>query len=315
MLSPKIIFLVSDWVYNSPIFGKGVRLAGFYPVSAGIDNGIEHLREKVAQGFSLMVFPEGTRSENNVIKRFHKGAFYLAEQLSLDIIPIVIHGYSEVLPKGDFIINGGQTTLNILNRIKPDDPDFGADYATKAKKISGLFKKEYQQLRDTNEGPLFFNKTVLNGYAYREAQIVRQVRKDITVNATLYFEISKIISDRASIVHIADDYGQSDALLALRAPNRKISTYITDDEQASVARNNHFALKYNIKFIDVIEAANLSADVLLVTAPADILFLKQLMDRFQTIIFANVSPPEHNGKWTQETFHNGQLTLLKTLPI
>jgi 1-acyl-sn-glycerol-3-phosphate acyltransferase len=40
MLSPKIIFLVSDWVYNSPVFGKGVRLAGFYPVSNGVDNGV-----------------------------------------------------------------------------------------------------------------------------------------------------------------------------------------------------------------------------------------------------------------------------------
>jgi 1-acyl-sn-glycerol-3-phosphate acyltransferase len=88
-LSPKIIFLVSDWVYNSPIFGLGVRLAGFYPVSNGIDNGVDHLREKVDQGFSLMVFPEGTRSACNAIQRFHKGAFFLAEELQLDIIPLL----------------------------------------------------------------------------------------------------------------------------------------------------------------------------------------------------------------------------------
>jgi 1-acyl-sn-glycerol-3-phosphate acyltransferase len=104
MLSPKIIFLVSDWVYNSPVIGKGVRLAGFYPVSSGIGNGVEHLREKVRQGFSLMVFPEGTRSVDNAIKRFHKGAFYLAEEFQLDIVPILIHGYSEAAPKGDFIL-------------------------------------------------------------------------------------------------------------------------------------------------------------------------------------------------------------------
>ncbi len=96
MLSPKIIFLVSDWVYNSPIFGGVVRKAGFYPVSEGLEGGVEHLRKKVNEGYSLMIFPEGTRSENNVVKRFHKGAFFLAEEFNLDIIPIVIHGASEV---------------------------------------------------------------------------------------------------------------------------------------------------------------------------------------------------------------------------
>ena len=76
MLSPKIIFLVNDWVYNSPFFGRAVKLAGFYPVTQGLEGGVEHLREKVNEGYSMMVFPEGSRSEDNVVKRFHKGAFY-----------------------------------------------------------------------------------------------------------------------------------------------------------------------------------------------------------------------------------------------
>jgi uncharacterized protein len=85
MLSHKIIFLVNDWVYNSPIFGRAVKLAGFYPVSSGLEDGITHLKEKIDEGYSLMIFPEGTRSETNYINRFHKGAFYLAEQFNLDI--------------------------------------------------------------------------------------------------------------------------------------------------------------------------------------------------------------------------------------
>jgi hypothetical protein len=80
MLHPKIIFLVNDWVYNSPFFGKAVKLAGFYPVSSGIENGVSHLQKKVDQGYSLMAFPEGTRSYTNKMKRFHKGAFFLAEK-------------------------------------------------------------------------------------------------------------------------------------------------------------------------------------------------------------------------------------------
>src|SRR5690606_4772140 len=73
MLHPKICFLVNDWVYNSPVFGKAVRRADFYPVSSGIENSLKPLTKKIKQGYSLMAFPEGTRSQSNKIRRFHKG--------------------------------------------------------------------------------------------------------------------------------------------------------------------------------------------------------------------------------------------------
>ena len=81
MLHPKLIYLVKDHVYNSKTVGSAAKLSGAYPVSGGVENGEAYLREKMAQGFSLIAFPEGTRSTNNKIKRFHKGAFYLAQQL------------------------------------------------------------------------------------------------------------------------------------------------------------------------------------------------------------------------------------------
>ena len=71
MLHPKIIFLVNDWVYNSPVFGSAAKLAGAYPVSGGMEKGEAYLKEKVKQGFSLIAFPEGTRSNSNKVKRFH----------------------------------------------------------------------------------------------------------------------------------------------------------------------------------------------------------------------------------------------------
>src|SRR5690606_17432016 len=131
MVSPNIIFLVNDWVYNSPVFGRFVKMAGFYPVSQGVDGSVEHLREKVEQGYSLMVFPEGTRSEDNHIKRFHKGAFYLAEQFDLDILPVYVHGNSEVQPKNDFTIYDGSIAVKIGKRIAPENTDFGKSYSEK----------------------------------------------------------------------------------------------------------------------------------------------------------------------------------------
>ncbi len=257
-LSPKIIFLVSDWVYNSPIFGKGVQLAGFYPVSNGIDNGIEHLRTKVEQGFSLMIFPEGTRSENNTINRFHKGAFYLAEQFNLDIVPIVIHGYSEVLPKGDFIINGGKTTVEILNRIKPEDSSFGSDYAERTKKMSTFFKTHYKKMRLDIESPTYFKKMILNSFDYKEIEVIKAVKNDLNQHLGLYHKLNKYIASKATILHLANDYGQLDVLLSLQESKRNTITFITNQEKRAVAKTNYILKKRSIQYLDHKENFNLN---------------------------------------------------------
>ena len=93
MLYPKVVLLTNKWVWRSPVFGAVVRMAEYFPVADGIENSIELLAGRVRQGYSIVVFPEGTRSRDGHLKRFHKGAFYLAEKLQLDVVPVLIHGY------------------------------------------------------------------------------------------------------------------------------------------------------------------------------------------------------------------------------
>jgi 1-acyl-sn-glycerol-3-phosphate acyltransferase len=250
MLSPKIIFLVSDWVYNSPVFGVGVRMVGFYPVSSGMDNGVEHLRSKVEQGFSIMVFPEGSRSEDNTIKRFHKGAFYLAEQFNLDIIPVVIHGYSEVLPKGDFLINGGTTTVEILDRIQPNDSTFGKEYGERTKKLSSFFKLHHKKMRQDLEGPNYFKKMILNSFDFKEREVIQVVKANLNTHLVLFYQLNKYIDSKARIVHITNDYGQLDVLLSLQEPQRKIDSFIANEWNRAVAKTNYILKKRNIHYVD-----------------------------------------------------------------
>jgi len=250
MLSPKIIFLVSDWVYNSPFFGKGVRLAGFYPVSSGIDNGIEHLQEKVNQGYSLMVFPEGTRSVDNTVKRFHKGAFFLAEQFNLDIIPIIIHGYSEGSPKGDFMLYKAKTTVKILDRIAIKDTSFGLNYKDRTKKINIYFKEKYQQIRNEQEDALYFKSTLLNSFDYKETDIIQSVKNNFIKNNHLFFRINSFVGAKDTILHFANDYGELDILLSLQQSQRKIDSYIEDENYRNVAKTNCYLKKRTITYLD-----------------------------------------------------------------
>ncbi len=147
MCTANIVFLVNDWVYKSPIFGRAVKMAGFFPVSSGVENHVEEIRKRIGNDFSLMIFPEGTRSKSNQINRFHKGAFYLAEQLQLDILPIYIHGNSEIIPKNDFNIFSGHIYAIIGERIAWNDEKYGQTYSERTKKISRAYKAKFQELR------------------------------------------------------------------------------------------------------------------------------------------------------------------------
>ncbi|MBU2903722.1 MMPL family transporter [Arenibacter algicola] len=266
MLYPKIIYLVNDWVYKSPIFGKAVQLAGFYPVSEGIDNGLEHLRNKVAQGYSLMAFPEGTRSRTNKIRRFHKGAFYLAEKFNMDIVPVLIHGNSEVLPKGSFVIKNGSITVKILDRISPEQLDYGKTYRERNKKIAAHFRSEFQTLRNDVERDTYFMRTILEDYRYKGDNIYRAVKKDLKINSKIYALLSKRIGISDSIIHLSKDYGQLDFLLSLNAVDRKIYAYLEDEEIRPIVENSF--ISQQIAKLNLAESIDEA-----VAQPADIMII------------------------------------------
>lgn len=267
MLSPKIIYLVSDWVYNSPVFGIGVKLAGFYPVSQGLEGGVEHLRKKVKQGYSLMIFPEGTRSVDNHINRFHKGAFYLAEEFGLDIVPVIIHGNSEVLPKGDFIINNGNLTVNILPRITQDDKSFGTGYAERTKNLSRYFKDRFKDLRQQLEGVDYFKEMIIKSFAYKEMEIIAELKRNLPAKLDLYYRLTRHINPKARILHIGNDYGETDVLLALQEPQRKVYGYISDTEKRDIARTNYIKRKRGIIYPDtLVEVQDTVFDVVLLSS-------------------------------------------------
>lgn len=265
MLSPKIIFLVNDWVYNSPVFGRAVKLAGFYPVSQGLEGGVEHLREKVNEGFSLMVFPEGQRSKDNDVKRFHKGAFYLAEQFNIDVLPIYIHGNSEALPKGDHIIYDEKITVIIGDRIQASDITFGNDYAEKTKRISKYFKENFLSLRTELEDENYFKNKLLLSFLYNEHEIVQAVTADFNKRKSVYYKLNKYISSDAKILHLANDYGQLDALLTLQSAKRKIETFIADEEKRSIAATNYISRKGDVTYLDTLSENNEKWNTLLIS--------------------------------------------------
>lgn len=252
MCTSKIVFLVNDWVYKSPIFGRAVKMAGFYPVSNGVENNLEEIKNRIGNDFSLMIFPEGTRSRTNNINRFHKGAFYLAEKLKLDILPIYIHGNSEIIPKGDFLISDGHIYSVIGKRIAWNEEIYGSNYSERTKRISKEFKANFQEIRATYEDENYWKQKLFLSFLYKESEIIQAVKQDFKQNKFVYHHLNTAFEANEKIVHFADDYGQLDFLLLMQQANRKIISFVRDEEKREIAKTNYItkirSLEYQTNF-------------------------------------------------------------------
>jgi 1-acyl-sn-glycerol-3-phosphate acyltransferase len=102
-LKRNIAYLGKKEVFKYPIFGYGIRLIGVVPVDRGNSaSAVESAKlaaENLRRGKSYVVYPEGTRSPDGRLLPFKKGAFMMAIDAGVPIVPISISGANEIMPK------------------------------------------------------------------------------------------------------------------------------------------------------------------------------------------------------------------------
>jgi len=119
--------------FNVPVIGWYLKMAEYIVVDRGNEESKLEMLEKsfncLKKGISIMIFPEGTRSLNNEIGFFKRGAFQLALQANVPILPVLIDGTGGILPKHGMIFGSGhQININVLDPVNPanfdtDNPD------------------------------------------------------------------------------------------------------------------------------------------------------------------------------------------------
>lgn len=144
-MSPRVVAITNKWVWNFPFYAPVIRYLEFYPIADGLDNGEEHVRSLMARGYSVLIFPEGTRSADNKILKFRRGAFYLAERVNADIVPIYLDGPGRVLNKRRLEFNPGTISVRVGKRVAADDTSMGENYREKTRS----WHKHYLQWETT----------------------------------------------------------------------------------------------------------------------------------------------------------------------
>lgn len=245
--SPKIILLTNNWVWNSPLFGRVVRFAGFCPIKDGIESCLPQLEMKVKDGFSIVVFPEGTRSKDGKIARFHKGAFYLAQKLKIDILPLIIHGACDVIKKGEFLLRSGTITLKYLDRIPANDNLLTENTSSLAKRACTQIRNEYALLEEKIGTPFYYKDRLIKNYIYKKTTLEWYLRTKLKVEKN-YQDVINNIPRNAVVTDLGCGYGFLSYLLYFTSNDRKILA-VDHDKDKIVLANNCFSKNDNIEFI------------------------------------------------------------------
>jgi len=216
-----------------------------------------------------------------VIKRFHKGAFYLAEKLNVDILPVMIHGTDYTLTKQDQLLKDGQLTVKFLPRIKPGDTSFGNGYAERAKITGRYFREEFAILKKEIEQPGYFREKLVYNYLYKGPVLewYMRIKTKLEKNYRVFHEL---VPKQGKILDIGCGFGFMSYMLSFTSPQRKITGIDYDEEKIETA-GHCFSKTDNINFVhcDVMGFAFEKYDAIIL---ADVLHYLQPGEQEQVIL-------------------------------
>lgn len=118
---PRYTWVAKAELRRLPLFGRAAQAAGIVFIDR--DNkkaAFESYRmaaEQVKGGRSVIICPEGTRGRDYHLRPFKKGPFVLAIASQADIIPTIVYGTREIMPKGSFRIRSGTVHLHFLEPV------------------------------------------------------------------------------------------------------------------------------------------------------------------------------------------------------
>ncbi len=129
-------FILKQELMKLPVLGPAMRKAGYIGIERGDPRkavkSMNQAAERIKNGASVLIFPEGTRSPDGRLGQFKKGGFSLAIKSGCDIVPVAINGSHRIAHKGSLRIKKGSFSLSIGKPIS----------------LAGYTKRKIPQLMD-----------------------------------------------------------------------------------------------------------------------------------------------------------------------
>lgn len=234
---PKVKFFVADWVRNSPLFNLISGLLGYICKSDGLMERemVQRVATDLEHGWNYVIFPEGTRSRDGSMKRFHKGAFLLADVMKAPMIPVVFYGNWRICPKG----TGLNLTRGVsVTQVLPFDARSYGTITDVRKAMKSLIVAAHENLCREYDSPRnpYFRKVLVSSYLYKGPVTEWYVKVKTSLEDD-YAYFDSMLPRTGQITDIGCGMGQLDIMLSLLHPSRTVLGLDYDEEKIAVAKN------------------------------------------------------------------------------
>jgi len=237
-LNPKVLILVSGKVWRNPVVHTLFKFTRFICLDQPIDSLKIQIAKAVDDGYCVAIFPEGKRT-NSRIARFHKGAFFIAQEIGADILPVFLHGANHVIPKGSGFAAKGRIDVEIGKRISANRlHEYGDTHQAIAHSFRNMYVEKYEKMRCKLETAAYFHHYVLYKYMYKGVSVERETKRLLN----LYDDFGKWIDNYHHISNTPDvvsvlnaGRGQFSLIFALVHPETQVHSYTYTQDYADLA--------------------------------------------------------------------------------
>jgi 1-acyl-sn-glycerol-3-phosphate acyltransferase len=142
-------WIAKQSLFSVPVLGWGMSVVGYIRLTRGkvgsIRDSIQDAKVWLTRGVSVLMFPEGTRSETGELGTFKNGAFKLALQCGTPLLPIVVAGTRDAIPKGTWVFR--KKVHAVVSVLPPIYPLEGEEFAALKLRAHALMAAELGRLQ------------------------------------------------------------------------------------------------------------------------------------------------------------------------
>ncbi|MCD4814742.1 1-acyl-sn-glycerol-3-phosphate acyltransferase [bacterium] len=228
--------LVKQWVWRNPILGPLVRNAGFILVTGGnTESVLEDARQLLKQGISVMFFPEGTRSRDGVVRRFHKGAFQLAQETGIKVQPVALLDTRSGIRDSTWVVGPHCILIKGLDPMDPQDysgDDAVRDMARAARQKIDHAMTAYHYLTAL---PEIIRQKIQERFAYQGPMVEHYIYWKLKLDK-VYEQVNALLPKTGTIVDMGCGMGLMLHWAAIAERNRELIGLDDDAGKIAAAR-------------------------------------------------------------------------------
>ena len=111
--------------FSIPLYGRAAKAWGQISIERGnvasVESAASEISERMQQGRSVLVYPEGTRSSDGRLGPFKKGVFYMAHKAETDVLPVMLEGLHALAPGRSKLVRSGRVRIHIGEPVSSRD--------------------------------------------------------------------------------------------------------------------------------------------------------------------------------------------------